>query len=207
MLDKKTKKVQKRYDRFSYFYDWIEEDFEKRTLDKWRKNLLKNLRGSVLEIGVGTGKNLKYYPKNAKVIGIDLSAKMIAKAKEKLKILNNKKIKLIGMDAQNLKFNDESFDYVVCTFVLCSVPYPVKVLKEMKRVVKKNGKILMLEHTKSRHFLIKILQHIHNPLTRFLFGFNVNRDTLENIKKAGLDYKYKNLAFFDVFKKIEARKQ
>jgi len=107
------------------------------------------------------------------------------------------------MDAKNLKFKNNSFDYIICTFVLCSVPDPIKVVKEMKRVLKNNGKILMLEHTKSDYFIIKVFQHIHNPITKTLFGFNVNRDTIENIKKAGLKPIYKNIAFFDVFKKIE----
>lgn len=205
MLDKKTQTVQKKYDRFSKIYDALEGGLERKRFSNWRKNLLGNLKGNILEIGVGTGKNLQYYHKDAKVIGIDLSSKMLSKAKEKLKQLKNKNKnkKLLEMDAQNLKFKDNSFDYVVNTFVLCSVPDPVKTLKEMKRVLKNGGKILMLEHTKSKYFVIKVFQHIHNPITKTLFGFNVNRDTIENIKKAGLKPSYKNMAFFDVFKKIE----
>jgi ubiquinone/menaquinone biosynthesis C-methylase UbiE len=205
-MDKKTEKVKRKYDRFSKFYDYLEKGIERKTLGDWRKNLLKNLNGNILEIGVGTGKNLQYYNKSSKITGIDLSPKMLEKAKQKEKELKNKNINLILMDAQNLKFKSNSFDYVVCTFVLCSVPDPVKVVKEMKRVCKPNGKILMLEHVKSRYFLIKIFQHIHNPLTKTLFGFNVNRDTIRNIKKAGFkDIRYKNLALFDVFKKIEIK--
>ena len=111
------------------------------------------------------------------------------------------------MDAQNLKFKDNSFDYIICTFVLCSVPDPVKTLKEMKRVVKPNGKILMIEHMLSKNKLIAFYEHIHNPITRFLFGFNVNRKTDENVEKAGLKIrKMQNMALFDVFRKIEAGK-
>ena len=203
MLDRQTLKVQRKYDRFSYIYDWLEESIEKGKFSKWRKELLGNLKGNILEIGVGTGKNLKYYNKNAKVVGIDLSPKMLEKAKNKLRGLENKNIQLRVMDAQKLKFEANNFDYVVCTFVLCSVPEPVKVLKEMKRVCKPNGEILMLEHVKSKYFLIKIFQHLHNPLTKTLFGFNVNRDTIKNIKMAGLNPKHESLAFFDMFKKIK----
>ena len=205
MLNKKTQTVQKKYDRFSYFYDFLENTIEKNKFSNWRKNLLENLEGNILEIGVGTGKNLKYYNKNTKVTGIDLSLKMLNKAKQKLDKLKNKNITLKQMDAQNLKFKLNSFDYVVCTFVLCSVPDPVKVVKNMKKVCKTNGKILMLEHAKSKHFVIKVFQHIHNPITKTLFGFNVNRDTIGNIKKAGLKPKHDNLAFFDVFKKIQIK--
>ena len=106
-----------------------------------------------------------------------------------------------------MKLKDNSFDCVVCTFVLCSVPEPVIALKEMRRVVKKNGKILMLEHMLSNHWPIALFEHLHNPITRFLFGFNVNRKTVDNVKRAGLIVKkVDNLAFFDVFRRIEAVK-
>lgn len=207
MLDKQTQKVQKRYDRISYFYDILERIIEKWFFEKWRKNLLKKINGKILEVGVGTGKNLQYYHKNAKVIAIDLSLKMLTKARLKLKKLKNKNVKLIQMDAQKLKFKNNSFDYVVCTFVLCSVPDPLKTLKEIKRVLKKTGSILMIEHILSKNTFIAFFQHIHNPLTRILLGVNINRKTLENIEKAGFKIKkQKNLAFLDVFKKIEVMK-
>lgn len=202
-LDEKTKTVQKKYDRFSRFYDSLEGIFEKNIFGKWRKDLVGNLKGKILEVGVGTGKNLHYYNKNARVIGIDVSSKMLEKAKIKLNKLKNKNINLLQMDAQKLEFKDNSFDYAVCTFVLCSVPDPVIALNEMKRVVKKNGKILMIEHVLSDYKIIAFFEHLHNPITRSLFGFNVNRNTIENIKKAGLKpCRVSNMAFFDVFKKI-----
>lgn len=206
MLDKQTKIVQKKYNRFSKFYDKLHNGMEKKKVSKWREKLLGNIKGKILEVGVGTGKNLPYYNKDAKVIGIDLSPKMLEKAKIKLNELDNRNITLVEMDAQKLKFKDNSFDYIVCTFVLCSVPDPIKVLKEMKRVCKKNGKILMLEHMLSNYKIIAFLEHLHNPITRILFGFNINRKTMENIKIAGLrPYRVTNLAFFDVFKKIEIK--
>ncbi|MDP2926402.1 MAG: methyltransferase domain-containing protein [Nanoarchaeota archaeon] len=204
MLDKQTQIVQKKYDRFSRFYDLLEGSMEKYKFSRWRKDLLSNLKGKILEVGVGTGKNLSYYDKNAEVIGIDLSPKMLKKAKIRLTKLNNPNITLMQMDAQKLEFKDNSFDYVVCTFVLCSVPDPVKVLREMKQVCKKKGKILMLEHMLSNYKIIAFFEHIHNPITKTLFRFNVNRKTIENINKAGLKIdKVKNLGFFDVFRRIE----
>ncbi len=202
-----TEKTKKRYNRFSYIYDLVEIPMENSLFKKWRTDLINPLKGNILEIGVGTGKNLSYYNKEAKVIGIDLSPGMLSKAEERLKQLNRKNIKLMEMDAQNLKFKDNSFDYVICTFVLCSIPDPIKALEEMKRVVKPNGKILMIEHMLSKNKLIAFYENIHNPITRFLFGFNVNRKTDENVIKAGLKIiKMKNMAFFDVFRKIEAGK-
>ncbi len=203
MLDKQTKLIQKKYDRFSRFYDLFESVFEKNLYGKWRKDLIGDIKGRILEVGIGTGKNLSYYNKDAKVIGIDISPKMLEKAKMRQKGFE-KNITLIQMDAQDMQFEDNSFDYVVCTFVFCSVPDPIKVLKEMKRVCKKNGRILMIEHMLSEHKIIAFFEHIHNPIMRALFGFNINRRTVENIKKSGLEiYRIKNLFFFDVFRKIE----
>jgi len=234
-LEKATEKTMGKYNRFSYIYDLFESPMENSVFKKWRADLINPLRGNILEVGVGTGKNLSYYNKEAKITGIDLSPGMLSKAKERLEQLNNKEsqsqqtpvffkpqigkqldiksnlsnknIRLMEMDAQNLKFKDNSFDYIICTFVLCSVPDPVKTLKEMKRVVKPNGKILMIEHMLSKNKLIAFYEHIHNPITRFLFGFNVNRKTDENVEKAGLKIrKMQNMALFDVFRKIEAGK-
>tara|TARA_Y100000310_G_scaffold309809_1_gene354317 strand:+ start:802 stop:1398 length:597 start_codon:yes stop_codon:yes gene_type:complete len=198
-MDKKTALVKGRYDRFSRFYDFLESPLEKWVFSKWRNGLLGDLEGSILEIGVGTGKNLKYYNEKAKVVGIDISDGMIGKAKKKFPGRD-----LRVMDAERLDFEDNSFDYVVCTFVLCSVPDPVKVVKEMDRVCK--GKILMLEHVLSKNKLIALFEHIHNPFTRVLFGFNVNRKTGDNIRSAGLYFEEVNLGLFDIFKRFEVKK-
>ena len=90
------------------------------------------------------------------------------------------------MDAENMKFRNNSFDTVLCTFILCSVPNPVKALKEMRRVCKPNGRIIMVEHVLSKNWLIALWQKLHNPITRWLVGININRDTAGNIRKAGI---------------------
>ena len=197
--------VRKRYDRFSRVYDIFEKPMEMSFFRMWRKDLISNLRGNILEIGVGTGKNLEFYRKDANVIGIDLSKRMLKEAEKKLKRLQNKNITLLEMDAQNLKFKNNYFDYVLCTCVLCSVPDPLLVLKEMKRVVKKNGKILMIEHMLSRHWPIALFENVFNPLTKRMFGFNINRDTKKSIHMAGLKIEKETNLFLDVFRRIEIK--
>lgn len=197
--------VKKRYNRLSLLYDILEYPFERLIFGKWRRNLFSNLDGRILEIGVGTGKNLQYYPKEAKVTAIDISPGMLGRAIKKAGRLKLD-YSLILMDAEDLGFKENSFDVVACTFVLCSVPDPVKALNEMRRVCKPNGKIVVIEHVLSKNRIIALLQHIHNPVTRYLFGFNVNRDTVSNIKKAGLKItSEKNLALNGVFKIITCR--
>jgi len=179
-----NEKIRKRYDRASSLYDILEQPMEIMTLKRWRTEVMKELQGDVLEVGVGTGKNIQYYPDNINVTAIDFSEKMLEKAREKADIYN-KKVELIHMDAQNIEFPDNSFDCVFTTCVFCSVPDPVKGLKEIKRVCKGDGKIIMIEHERSENRAIGLLMDIFNPLTLNLYGANINRRTVDNIKKAG----------------------
>ncbi|MGD9678833.1 MAG: class I SAM-dependent methyltransferase [Vulcanibacillus sp.] len=179
-----NEKIRRRYDRASNFYDFFEQPMEIMTLKKWRYEVMKELYGNVLEIGVGTGKNIQYYPDNISVTAIDFSENMLAKAREKAEKYN-KKVNLLHMDAQCMEFHDNYFDCVFTTCVFCSVPDPVKGLKEIKRVCKSNGKIVMIEHERSENKVIGLLMDIFNPITLNLYGANINRKTVDNIKKAG----------------------
>lgn len=179
-----TEKIRKRYDRASKFYDIFEQPMEAMSLKKWRTEVVKDLRGKVLEVGVGTGKNIPYYPNDIEVTAIDFSEKMLEKAREKAERFN-KNIKLIHMDAQNMDFPDNTFDRVFTTCVFCSVPDPVKGLKEIRRVCKPDGKIIMIEHVRSEKKVLGLIMDILNPLTLNLYGANINRKTVENIKMAG----------------------
>ncbi|HII14880.1 MAG TPA: class I SAM-dependent methyltransferase [Nanoarchaeota archaeon] len=190
------------YNRVSWAYDFFLWPFEKLVLGKWRKRFAGMAAGSVLEVGVGTGKNLPYYSKSAKVTGIDISRGMLDKAIKRSK-MQGIGCSLLLMDAGDMKLKSSSFDCVACMFVLCSVPDPVKALQEMARVCKPDGKIIMLEHVLSSNRLIALWQKIHNPIARWLFGDNINRDTNGNIRKAGLKIVLEeNLALKDVFKLV-----
>jgi len=199
-------RVRRKYDRIAKYYDFFENEVEKRLFRRLRREMLGSLSGKILEVGVGTGKNLPYYNERAKVTAIDISPNMLERASVRAEHFGlNAKLSL--MDAQNLSFPDNQFDYIVGTFVLCSVPDPVETVKEMKRVLKPNGKIVLIEHVLSKNKLIALLEHIHNPLTRAFFGFNVNRDTKHNIEKARVKFrKDENLAVFDVFRKFTCAK-
>lgn len=193
-----------KYNKLSAVYDLMESPMESFFYSKWRKEALSGLRGMVLEVGVGTGKNLKYYPEECSVIGIDNSEGMLEKAREKAEGLKN--VTLLLMDAENLEFPDNSFDYVITTFVLCSIPDPVKALKEMHRVLKPDGEMINLEHMRSNNPLIATYEDFINPVSVALTGINVNRRTVENIGKAGFKIKdVENLAFKDVFRKIRSK--
>jgi ubiquinone/menaquinone biosynthesis C-methylase UbiE len=196
-----TEKIRKRYDRASKFYDIFEKPMEAMSLKKWRVEATKGLKGTVLEVGVGTGKNIPYYPEGIGITAIDFSGKMLAKAREKAEVLN-KKVKLLQMDAQNMDFPDNTFDMVFTTCVFCSVPDPVKGLKEIRRVCKNNGKIVMIEHVRSEKKLMGLIMDIFNPLTLNLYGANINRRTVENAQKAGFSKIEVTNLTGDIVKKI-----
>ncbi|WP_167711780.1 MULTISPECIES: class I SAM-dependent methyltransferase [unclassified Thermococcus] len=199
-------KTAKKYDRFSKIYDLFESPMEVMAFSKYRKKALSIAKGKVLEIGVGTGKNLPYYPKDVEVIGIDFSRGMLEKAERRRKELGLKNVKLLLMDAQNLEFEDNTFDTVVSTFVFCTVPDPVKGLKEAYRVLKPGGKAIFLEHMKSESKLLNIPLYLMDPIMKALVGTSMVRETQKNIEKAGFRIEKVEDLFFDIVRLIVATK-
>lgn len=198
------KSVAHKYDRLSSIYDLMEWPMEFLFSRGWRKEMLSGLKGRVLEAGVGTGKNLKYYPPGCLVIGIDNSEGMLEKARKKAEGMNN--VPLLLMDAEHLEFPDSTFDYVVTTFVLCSIPDPVKALKEMRRILKPSGEMINLEHMRSINRFIAWYEDLINPIIVSITGINVNRKTVENVVKAGFTIKdVKNLLLKDIFRRIRSK--
>ena len=196
----------KKYDRFSKIYDSFESLMERRAFLKYRKKALSLAKGRVLEVGIGTGKNLPYYPKDVEVIGIDFSKGMLEKAEKRRKELGLGNVKLMLMDVQNLEFEDNTFDTIVSTFVFCTVPDPIKGLKEVYRVLKPGGKAIFLEHMKSESKLLNIPLYLMDPITKALVGTSMVRETQKNIEKAGFKIEGVENLFFDIVRLIIATK-
>lgn len=199
-MDKQSEIIQKRYNRVSNIYDLMDRMIK----EEWRKELLGGLSGTILEVGVGTGANFPFYSKDAIVTGIDFSEGMLSRAEKKLeKNSFPASIKVIKMDAQNMTFEDHQFDYVVTSCVFCSVPDPVKGMREMRRVCKKDGQILMLEHMRSNNPFLGKIMDVLNPVTVSLWGANINRMTLENLAKAGILVTESENLFGSIMKRIK----
>ena len=161
---------------------------------------------NVLEIGVGTGKNFPYYPKDTKITAIDFSDKMLARARDKAR-KQGVTARLEEMDVQKLKFADNTFDTVVASFVFCSVPDPVQGLLEVERVCQPRGKVILLEHILSANRVLASLMNLVNPIVVRTMGPNINRQTVENVAKSGLMVEEITDLAAGIFKLIEARKK
>lgn len=196
----------RRYDRVAWRYDFLEAPMEKMFFSRLRKDLLREVKGEVLDVGVGTGKNLPYYPKGIELTGVDISSRMLEKARKRAEMIGID-VDLQVMDVEELPFPDKSFDNIVVTFVFCSVSDPVKGLRELGRVLKDDGTILMLEHVRSENRVIGTLMDWLNPLARWLFGPNINRRTVANMEAAGLEVVSVESRGPKILKKIVARRE
>ena len=185
--DDSNERVQRRYDRVAPFYDTLESIMELRAA-QWRRDLWTEVTdGDVLEVGVGTGKNLRFHPTLARVTAIDLAPKMLERA-----------------DVQALRYRDGSFDVAVATFVFCSVPDPVLGLRELRRVLRPGGRLLLLEHVLSeRRWLRRIMCGL-DPITARVVEAHIARETIASVREAGFTIREEKDLALDVVKRIDA---
>lgn len=202
---KATALTRARYQRISPIYDKLEWMMERR-FKPWRKKLWQSVRGSeVLEVGVGTGKNIEYWPLDAEITAVDLTPGMLNIARRRAWNLDWDVDLRLG-DVQSLEFPSGRFDTVVTTFVFCSVPDPVQGLREIARVVRPGGQVLLLEHVRIDRPVVGAMMDLLAPLIVRLNGANINRRTIENVRIAGLQIEQvDDLDEMGMFKLIFAR--
>jgi phosphatidylethanolamine/phosphatidyl-N-methylethanolamine N-methyltransferase len=140
----------------------------------------------VLEVGVGTGINLALYPREATVTGIDFSSSMLEKARERAARKNAAPVRLLQMDAADIKFADDSFDIVYAPYLISVVPDPVKVAQEMRRVCRKGGRIIFLNHFLSPNPVLSRLERLISPFTIHI-GFKSDLDLPAFLAQAELE--------------------
>lgn len=196
--------TRKKYDRLACLYDVMEAPIEKLRFGSWRAKLTRRIAGDrALEVGVGTGKNLPYYPRDVKVTAVDFSPRMLMRARRRAATLGLE-MELLEMDVQQLEFPDHIFDTVFATFVFCSVPDPVLGLGELRRVCKPAGRLLLLEHMRPDNRILGRLFDQINPAVRRLTGANINRRTVDNIRKSGWRIRIEEKLSSDIVRWIEA---
>ncbi len=203
-----TAHTQHRYDLWASMYDWVEWPAERVLFRKWREQLWASVEGpEVLELGVGTGKNIPYYPDTVHVTAVDLAPKMIERARHRARQYPEASVTLREMDAQALDIPEARFDEVVATMVFCSVPDPVLGLREALRVTRPGGRLRLLEHMRaSSPVLARLMDGLDAPV-HWAGGMHIARETVENVRRAGWAIEeVVPLSPADIFRLIVARK-
>ena len=198
-----TKQISEKYDRFARWFDCVEGVPDILGVSRLRRRLLQRASGRVLEVAIGTGKNLRYYPASCRISAVDVSREMLNVARTRAAKLSVNLSPLLA-DAEALPFPDKSFDTVVSSLTTCTFPNPVAALKEMVRVCRTNGKILLLEHGRSdREWLGRWQDRREDSFAKQL-GCHWNRETLKLVREAGLKVSNSRRLFFGVFHTIDA---
>ncbi len=197
--------IRQKYDEEAPLYDFHVSLVERLTgIARLRRQLLRKATGNVLEIAVGTGRNFLYYPKDCSITAIDPSAQMLELARKRAEKLNVHP-HLQVMDAQTLAFLDQLFNIVVSSLSLCTIPDPVRALREMARVCCLDGKGLLLEHGRSSvQWLARLQDRLSDAWYRRHMGCRWNREPLQLIQEAGLEVLSHQQSFFGVLHVIEA---
>jgi ubiquinone/menaquinone biosynthesis C-methylase UbiE len=192
----KWDKASRTFDLFTFADD--------RRLGSYKRRLFTKMQGATLMVAAGTGNDFKFFPPGQRIVAIDISPKMIERAARKATAYQGT-IELRQMDVCELDFADNTFDTVatVCTF--CSVPRPIIGLRELYRVLRPGGQILMFEHVRSNIGPFGIFLDLMTPLSRRV-GPDLNRNTVSNVQKAGFRLRREENVYLDIIKIIEAVK-
>ena len=195
--------IRRKYNQFAPWYDLAEALPELMGVQSLRRTLLLRASGQVLEVAVGTGKNLPYYPTVCQLTAIDVSLAMVTRARQRADTLG-----LHGhlqvMDAAHLGFPDQHFDTVVDTLALCTFPDPVAALREMARVCRPAGHLLLLEHGRSDRAWLGRWQDRRAERHARHLGCYWNREPLALVRQAGLRLLTTERRFFGIFHLLEA---
>ena len=171
------------YDRFPQAYDRLFSPLEKAFLGDWRKQVIAVLppEGRVIEIGAGTGLNFRHYENVSELVATDLSREMLSRARRR-----DSSVRLVQTDASRLPFEDDSFSAAIGTLVLCSVKEPAETFSELRRVVKRNGRMVFLEHVRPEGPLGHVFD-VLNVATTLLIDDHCNRRTPNLLRDFGFE--------------------
>lgn len=195
-----------RYERIAPLYDLLDLPFEYSRYRKIRPLLFQGLRGRILDAGVGTGRNIPFYPPGAEIVGVDISPAMLTRA-ERRRLSLGAKIELRQMDVTQLDFQDQYFDAAVATFLFCVLPEDLQVpaLREIGRVVKSGGTIRLLEYVRPRGVWRRAVTRLWEPWVAWAYGAGFDRRTEEHVPEAGLEVIESSYVVDDLIKLISIR--
>ncbi len=185
-MQEETARVRRVHDKHAGGYDRQISLFERILFAGGRAWVCSQARGKVLELACGTARNLPFYPQEVEVTGIELSPEMLALAQERARQLGHPADLRLG-DAQELSFEDESFDTVTCTLGFCTIPDTNRAAAEALRVLRPGGRLLMLEHVRSDRRAVRAGQRLLEPLSLRFEADHLLRQPLDYLPEAGFE--------------------
>ncbi|MFI9079513.1 class I SAM-dependent methyltransferase [Streptomyces sioyaensis] len=198
-------RLRKLWQEYAPRYDRDAARLERMLLDDGRAWVAGQAKGEVLEVAIGSGLNLEFYPAGISLTGFDLSRPMLDLARDRAAALGLE-VDLREGEAHELPFSDDSFDTVVCTLGLCSVPDERPVIAEMYRVLRPGGRLLLLDHVGSHHKLVFFWQRLLEKNMLKQCGDYQTRRPLPLVKQAGFVIEYQKRFKLGVVERVAARK-
>ncbi|WP_010529212.1 class I SAM-dependent methyltransferase [Lentibacillus jeotgali] len=194
-------KLIRKYDKHVKMYKNV---CNNRLLDRWRRPLLANAYGNILEVGVGIGANFPYYDReNIHVTGVDFSPEMIKNARQTASDYQIN-AELLQMDVEDLAFESDSFDCIVSTLTMCGYPNPTGLLNQFNNWCRKKGTILLMEHGISSNSVLSYAQKVADPLFKKAAGCHCDRNIMKIVEDSSLQIDYKNSYWTDIISLIWA---
>jgi len=204
-VSEETERLKRIYEKQAPRYDRSIAFWEKVLFRDGRQWVCSRAQGEVLEVAIGTGRNLTFYPAGVRLTGIDLSPAMLERARERAGELGVE-VDLREGDAQDLPFPGGSFDTVVCTLSLCNVPDDRRAVAEMKRVLRPGGRLLLLDHIRAASGLGRAVQKALEFVWVRLEGEHLLRRPLEHAKAEGLRIEERERYKRGIVERVSARK-
>ena len=194
------------YQRIARWYDLLDAPFERKRYQPIRPLLFAGLSGRVLDAGVGTGRNIPFYPQDGDMLGIDLSPAMLTRASRR-RDEAGRDVALMEMDVMHTSFEDNSFDAVVSTFLFCVLApeHQLPALKELARICKPDGEIRLLEYSYSKNPMKRFIMRLWAPWVRFAYGAAFDRNTHLYLEEAGFEETENYFLVDDIIRFIVAR--
>ena len=199
-----TERVRRLQDREAPRYDKQIAFFERLLFADGRQWVCQRARGQVLELAAGTARNLPYYLSDVSLTGIELSEQMLAIGQRRAAELGRDVDLRLG-DAQVLEFPDQSFDTVVCTLGLCTIPDPRRAVAEARRVLRPGGHILLLEHVRSPRLLVRLIQRLLEPLAICFAADHLTREPLDYLAAEGFEIEQLERSKWGIVERVSAR--
>jgi ubiquinone/menaquinone biosynthesis C-methylase UbiE len=200
-----TERVRRIYDDSAGKYDRQIGFCERLLFGGGREWVCSQARGRILEVAIGTGRNLPFYPDEVNLTGVELSLAMLEIARARARKLGVDADLRVG-DAQALPFPDEAFDTVVMTLSLCTVPDDHEAVVEASRVLRPGGRLVLLEHVRSPVWPVRALQRVLDPLFVRFQADHLLRQPLDHLEDAGLEVELLERSKLGIVERLSARK-